>query len=695
MRKKLLCLILALSVTVSLCSCFKKPLSVVNESESIENSEPDSEAEENIYGGGYPWVNSNIYENFVNATDVDLKDDFALAVNKQWQLEHPIPEGEQMVSYEYSFGDTLHERVKAILEDASLADDPNGKNIQAFYNAFLDWDARNAAGAEPIKDKLKQIEAANSWDELLNEEIENDSYWAFLFKSYETVNPTDYSQKVLAISSPTVFYAARAIEDMSEYESEIFDNDMKLVRTVMLKAGYSKDETEDYIKQALAFEDLVKPYCWNEEDAQNQEMLDAVYKQVYRLDKVNEISGADIYTKYLKKYGYTDKTLIFMADKMDFFEHTNEIYCDGNLNLIKGYLIVHTAYEAGYFLDEECYNLYQQNKSMKYGIDGVVADDNEAVNLVIANLSWPLSRLYCDRYVSADDKENIRNYIDLIIGEYKEMISEEEFLSEDTKKKAVEKLDKMEINCMYPEVWPDYTDMNLSGDFYDICCAVKNYNRSRNLKEFYNPIERTKWYQSPIDTNAFYEISTNSIYILPGFIGDNFYNDKMSKEEVLATLGVTIGHEISHAFDRGGAKCGADGQIEQWWTEEDFEEFNKRCDKLIEYYDNVSVYKDVYCIGSNICDEACADMAAMSCMLNIAKKYDDFDYDKFFKSYSVSYAGTFAPGFANEILYYNEHPLNYLRVNAVLAQFDEFCETYDIKEGDGMYISPEDRITVW
>lgn len=168
----------------------------------------------------------------------------------------------------------------------------------------------------------------------------------------------------------------------------------------------------------------------------------------------------------------------------------------------------------------------------------------------------------------------------------------------------------------------------------------------------------------------------------------------MSDEELYSRLGMVIGHEISHAFDSAGAQFDKDGNMNMWWNEEDYKAFEEKNKKLADYYSAMSPWAGQYFNGSIMTGEACADMGGMKCMLRIAAKKDGFDNDKFFRSYAQFWLSKFTK---NTALYYltDEHPMPYLRVNCVLQQFDEFCDLYDIKEGDGMYLAPEDRVNIW
>ena len=194
--------------------------------------------------------------------------------------------------------------------------------------------------------------------------------------------------------------------------------------------------------------------------------------------------------------------------------------------------------------------------------------------------------------------------------------------------------------------------------------------------------------------NCFYSPSYNCIYILAAIAQGNIYNSNMSDEELYAKLGMMIGHEISHAFDRSGAQYDKDGNLASWWTEEDYSEFQERNTKLEAYVNAIQPWEGQNIQGSIVTGEACADMAGMKAALRAVADKEDFDYDVFFRAYANLWLTKDSLQREYSLLN-NKHPMNYLRINVVLQQFDEFLDFYGIREGDGMYLSPEDRVLIW
>ena len=178
------------------------------------------------------------------------------------------------------------------------------------------------------------------------------------------------------------------------------------------------------------------------------------------------------------------------------------------------------------------------------------------------------------------------------------------------------------------------------------------------------------------------------------FARGGMYRSDMSDEELYATVGAVVGHEISHAFDSSGGQFDKNGNLASWWTEEDYAIFQERNAKMADYFNAMHPWEGQDFYGSIMTGEACADMAGIKVMLLLAAENPDFDYDLFFRTFANVWLlkDTLERAYVriNDV-----HPMGYLRVNGTLQQFEEFLNFYGITEGDGMYLAPEDRVDIW
>ncbi len=262
----------------------------------------------------------------------------------------------------------------------------------------------------------------------------------------------------------------------------------------------------------------------------------------------------------------------------------------------------------------------------------------------------------------------------------------------------------MHKHVLYPDDWEPfcYDDLEIKsseegGTFWDAYIALERYERLKSIEEYQNPVDKELWTTAPVSapfsTNCAYDPKTNSIYICGAYTKTR-YTKGMSKEELYAWIGTTIGHEIGHAFDSNGSKYDKDGNKTNWWTEEDANRFRAKNEKLAAYLSSIHPWEGNYTRGNIKTGESGADMEGMKCMLRLAAKDPDFDYDSFFRAYAASKLIKETSEMA-KLITDDPHSMNYIRINATLQQYDEFLDFYGIKEGDKMYLAPEDRVAVW
>ncbi|MBR0162568.1 MAG: hypothetical protein IJQ02_14970 [Oscillospiraceae bacterium] len=281
---------------------------------------------------------------------------------------------------------------------------------------------------------------------------------------------------------------------------------------------------------------------------------------------------------------------------------------------------------------------------------------------------------------------------------YHEMIAGAEWMSEETREKVLEKVDAMQLFAVCPENLKEYEDLSFDGlNFAEIVLALDRYSQLEQgalVGKEIIPDDHAWMFMSTLEDNARAFPEFNGLMFTVGILKDSGYTPDMSKEELYAAVGASLAHEISHCFDENGARITKDGELKDWWKE-DLEEFKRRVERVVDFYDGITIFEGVNANGRMISAEATADITGMEATLKLAEKQENFDYDLFFRSFAKLWR--FSSYYKRDmmILENDPHPLAYLRVNTVVQQFDEFYRTYDVQEGDTMYLTPEDRIVVW
>ena len=513
-------------------------------------------------------------------------------------------------------------------------------------------------------------------------------------------DPLDSSSYGLTIASTPL-----SLDDADEYAS-LTENGKRIkkaeeekVAYMLGRIGMQDDEAKAVIEGAQAFETTIAGSMMGTMASNDPDSLEKTLNRV-TLDDIKKIEGDVPLTAFMEKYGYAKSDKIILLEP-DWLKGLASAYTEDNVESIKAYILSSLARNYIDRTDEEAFREYQRISNEKSGLTESQPDEELAYTEAKELFPYCFDRLYVDKYVTESMRGEIRGFCEESIDSYREMLSQIDWMSDETKKEAINKLDHIAIHAVYPDKWEDDSvyDIKSKEDGGSYLMAQQAFSRGmleKDIAKINTKVDRDIWDVDILEANAFYNPANNSINIIPGYFCDVTYREDMSVEEKYGAIGSVIGHEISHAFDTSGSQYDADGNVFDWWAPKDKEEFRKRAKKLVDYFDNVVAFDDgTPYSGQMVQTEAIADIAGLKCMLTLAKKVDGFDYDKFFRANAKLWARVYTVEKCEEAVLTDTHPIHYLRTNVTLPQFDEFIETYDIKEGDGMYFAPEDRIAVW
>ena len=655
------------------------------------------------YTTGTPWLYVDLIGNVTEETETNLKDNFALAVNKEALLKLEIPEG--MPAYgtaESTFFQAREDIAKMFTEgtasshDAQLAFD--------LYGLMMDWDSRNALGAAPLKEETDAVERIASIDEL-------NRYFTEVPYEHQMPAPWDCGAEEDSWNEGkwviNIGWADLLKEDSAEYADETLPGKNRreaktaLAKNTLIKLGYSAAEADGKIEACLAFEEMLAPAIYTSEE----QSLTGFYSRLnnpYTREELEEAIGRLPLFGYIENacgYPEFDRYNLLCPEN---FSALSRLYTDENLELIKSYMIVHGVIDRAGYLDRESYELKYISDHIDYGDVTIPEDAIAFEEYVETQLPWAVSRLYTETYLHQEDKERLTGLLEKMVVVYHQIIEDAEFLSDETKAKAIDKLESIEFQVLYPDDWTPYAYNGLEirsaadgGTLYDAATAIMKYKQQEKAAAFGKEPDKSKWRGVfPHSPNCMYG-GNNRVYVTGAIAQGEMYNSAMSDEEVLAKIGFFLGHEITHAFDRAGAMTDKNGNWVQWWTDEEIALFQKKNQKLADYFSAIHPWEGISWNGDTKTAEACADMGGMKCLLLMAKEMEDFDYDQFFRFFAEGELFKLTPEYAMSSKFQDVHPLNYLRINTTLQQFDEFLDFYGIREGDGMYLAPEGRVNIW
>ena len=667
-------------------------------SEPSEESSSEEEAEEEAFetGGGSPWIDSDLKENITEGMAISEKDNFHLYVNYDWLLDAEIPAGSRNISAFTEVEQETMDKAQAIFEDEN-PEGYEGELVKYLYEACLDWDTRDKLGMEPVMDTVNRIKEAGSLEALsgLLGDPDEDSFLPD-FLTVQVITGLDDATTYVT----NVFRDDFLLEDAAEYETRTmmgdnyYEANKKEAVALLIRIGYGQEEAEKLFDAAIGLEAELAEVSYTSADQMSPDFYEKVNNNM-TFSELTAICESYPLANRLKVKG-VDESKQFLVDEPEYIKRLDDIYTEENLEAIKGYMLVKYLLNTADQLDREAYGLSVEKTNTINGSTGQVPDEQYAYNVISDAMPEVLGHAYVEKYDASKMKEDITELCEEIIGYYKQMLSEEDWLGEETRAQAVEKLDNLIVKAVYPDKWYDYSGLSLDGLSYRECRdEIKKFEWEKQIKNVNQKVDRSEWNVNFLEVNSSYNPMDNSMSIYLGILGGEFYREDMTREELYGGIGAVIGHEISHAFDTNGSQFDKEGNMASWWTEEDYNAFMEKAGKLAVYYDGITAFGDSNVIGENIMSEAIADMTGIKCLLAIASEEEDFDYDAFFRQYARLYKRIMTPVYENYMLTQNEHPLAYLRVNVTLQQFDEFIDTYEIKPGDNMYLAEEDRILVW
>jgi putative endopeptidase len=401
----------------------------------------------------------------------------------------------------------------------------------------------------------------------------------------------------------------------------------------------------------------------------------------------------------VKKFGKGNSPFYSVLSKK-WMETFNTLWTDDNLDELKLVIKAKILQECEPYLDPSVQN---QIKAM-LGKPEIDAQSN-AVNVICQNKTFAqlVSKIYVADNYSDEDTARLTDITKKLTESLKGLIDKTAWMSDSTKEQMRLKLDELNINILVPEGgYIDFSDLTLTpseegGSLVENYLTLKAYVDAKINERIGQPaVARMLWeHNSPAVINCCYDQDTNSVNILPGFLATDMYRSDMSEEELFGSMGWVIAHEISHGFDFAGSQFDAYGRGNILFGD-DLKDYMAKVDQIVAYYDTIEPLKDVYVTGDTVKVEAAADLIGMQILMETVKEEKGFQYEPFFKQTAVDYCQVVPSVDVIQMLMGGDiHPLNYVRTNVNAQMFDEFYQTFDVKEGDGMYLPAEQRIKIF
>ena len=652
-----------------------------------------------LAGGGF-WA----YKTFVpQETPIDknatVASNFYQAVNKEWLLKAKIPVDSPSIDSFYTLDEDvkgkLKKDIKNLGEGKESSDITGMSEFITFYKAASNYKQREKDGLEPLKPYLKEIEDIKDLNDLANKSASLTDKGIPIPFGYDVgTNAENTSQKQIQLSPPSIL-----LPDVSIYKDESSKKQyLTPIETATQKAlemlGYSEKNSKRIVKEALEFDEIIAKYSLSNEEMSESKNL--VHPKT--AEEINAYSGSFKLYDVIKGIMGRDLETINVPNTK-YFENYSKVVNQDNFSKIKSWMLVQEAMAASNSLTED-YRLNFQSISMAImGTQKPISKEDTVYEMSVNLFSDVMSVYYGRKYFGEEAKTDVTGMIDKIKNVYRGRLQQNDWLTEGTRNKAIEKLDKMKVFVGYQEdVDPGTKELHLDPNksFFELSEDIAQFGKRYTIDHFDEPIDKNKWSGSAFDINAYYNPESNSINFPAGILQAPFYDKNQSTEKNYGGIGVVIGHEITHAFDSNGADYDENGDMHNWWTKADSKAFDKRIKAFEDQWDGLEIY-GTKVNGKLTVTENVADAGGLSSTLQVLKtdmtKPNLKDY---FENYADIWKQKASLQYNKYTMVQDVHAPNELRVNQQLKNLPEFYEAYpQIKEGDAMYLAPSKRISLW
>ncbi|MEH7889661.1 M13 family metallopeptidase [Elizabethkingia meningoseptica] len=641
-------------------------------------------------------------------TSVRPQDDFYNYVNGGWMKTAKIPSDKSTWgSFNQLREDTDNNAMNILKEilKSKYAPGTEGQKIQALYTTYTDWNKRNTLGISPIKSDLDKVDAIKNlkdFQQYIDQATltgDNPFYgWG------AGADMKNSKMNAVYLGGPRLGLGKDFYQKENEANTKILAQYKTYITTLLGVIGYQNSAA--VAQNLLDFEKkMAKTLLTNEQgrdanlryNPKNVSELPALVKNVDLPD-------------YLKTVGVnTDKVII---GEINYYKNLDSFINQENLPLIKDFLkykiIASNASSLDQKLDEIQFNFY--SKTLQ-GQQEQRPMDKRGLSFVNGIVGEAFGKLYVEKYFPAEAKAEMVVLVDYVKKAFANRIKGLEWMSPVTKEKALEKLNKFTVKVAYPDNWKDYSKLTLKSDadggtLYDNLQAVSKWQYQKGLDKIGKPVDKTEWGMTPQTVNAYYSSSNNEIVFPAAILQPPFFNFKADAAVNFGGIGAVIGHEISHGFDDSGSRFDGDGNLNNWWTDQDRKKFEEATQKLAAQYDAYEPVKGShvngkFTMGENIGDLGGVNVAYDALQLYLKDKGNPGKISgltqdqRFFMSWATVWRTLSTEQYKVNQVKTDPHSPGEYRAYGPLVNVDAFYKAFDIKPGDKHYKKPEDRIKIW
>ncbi|MFJ6113828.1 M13 family metallopeptidase [Agrococcus sediminis] len=627
------------------------------------------------------------------------QDDLFLHVHERWLERTEIPDDKARWGSFAVLAEEAEEAVKEIVIEMQTAEPgTDARKVGDLYASFLDEEAADAKGLEPIRPLIDRIDAVDSIDGMLAllGDLESIGGPGFVGIWVDT-DPGDPSRYLVQMNQ-----GGLGMPDESYYRDDAFAEvrEAYLAHLTTMFGHLGAEHPDAEAACVFALETELAGHHWDRVASRDDE-------KTYNLQRpaVDHPRLQPYLRAIHAPEGAFDEAVVRQPS---FLEGLAEMLVEERLEEWKSWLRMGVLRSFASYLTTEV----SRDQFAFYGtaLTGATVQRERwkrGVSLVESMLGDAVGRIYVERHFPAEAKAAMDDLIAHLVDAYRASMAELPWMSEQTRARALEKLEKFTPKIGYPVQWRDYSTLEIGDDLVTNVQAATRFEHDRELAKIGKPIDRDEWFMNPQTVNAYYNPGFNEIVFPAAILQPPFFDAGRDAAANFGAIGAVIGHEIGHGFDDQGSKYDGDGRLVDWWTDDDRAAFEERTGSLIAQYDALEPaaapghkVNGALTIGENIGDLGGLGIAWKAYIASLGGEEPPVidgltGAQRFFLSWSNAWQLKIRPEEAVRLVSIDPHSPNEHRTNQVVKNLDAFVEAFDVRPGDALWLDPEARVTIW